>query len=110
MWSSPVRYFRFNLPQRPRSAIYLAARDWDTILHLSGRWYTPRMRKKKQAFELTFEQTEMLGKFGGASFDYPKLSFEEVARRLLGPKPFKATTKGKQFKKVCRDAFDRERE
>jgi len=35
---------------------------------------------------------------------------EEVARKLLGPKPFKATTMGKQFKKVCREAFDRERE
>ena len=55
------------------------------------------MRKKKQSFELTFEQTEMLGKFGAASFDYPKLNFEEVARKLLGPKPFKATKKGKQF-------------
>ena len=46
--------------------------------------------EKKQSFELTFEQTEMLGRFGDASFDYPKLSFEEVARKLLGPKPFKA--------------------
>jgi len=26
-----------------------------------------RMRKKKQSFELTFEQTEMLGKFGDPS-------------------------------------------
>jgi hypothetical protein len=26
------------------------------------------MRKKKQSFELTFDQTEMLGKFGDASF------------------------------------------
>jgi hypothetical protein len=66
--------------------------------------------KKKQSFELTFEQTEMLGRFGDASFDYPKLSFEEVARKLLGPKPFKATTKGKKFEKVCREVFDRERE
>jgi hypothetical protein len=70
----------------------------------------PQMRKKKQSFELTFEQTEKLAKFSDASFDYPKLSFEKVARKLLGPKPFKATTKGKQFKKICREAFDRERE
>jgi hypothetical protein len=81
-----------------------------TILHPSGQWYTSRMKKKKQSFELTFEQTEMLGKFGGAAFDYPKLSFEKVARKLLGPKPFKATTKGKKFEKVCREVFDRERE
>ena len=68
------------------------------------------MREKKQSFELSFEQTEMLGKFGGASSDYPKLSFEEVARKLLGPKSFKATKLGKQFEKVCREVFDRERE
>ncbi len=72
--------------------------------------YEPQMRKKKQSFELTFEQTEMLGRFGDASSDYPRLSFEEVARKLLGPKPFKATTKGKKFEKVCREVFDRERE
>jgi hypothetical protein len=82
----------------------------ETILHPFGRWYTSRMRKKRQSFELTFEQTETLGKFGGASSDYPKLSFEKVARKLLGPRPFKATTKGKQFEKVCREVFDRERE
>ena len=52
----------------------------------------------------------LLGKFGGASSDYPKLSFEKVARKLLGPRPLKATTKGKQFEKVCREVFDRERE
>ena len=81
-----------------------------TILHPCGQWYTSRMRKKKQSFELTFEQTEKLAKFSDASFDYPKLSFKKVARKLLGPKPFKATTKGKKFEKVCREAFDRERE
>ena len=69
-----------------------------------------KMRKKKQSFELTFEQTEMLGMFGDASSDYPKLSFKEVARKLLGPKPFKATTNGKKFEKVCREVFDGERE
>jgi len=76
----------------------------------SGGWYTSRMRKKKQSFELTFEHTEMLAKFSDAASNYPKLSFEEVARKLLGPKPFKATKKGKQFKKICREAFDRDRE
>jgi hypothetical protein len=50
--------------------------------------------EEKTIFRLTFEQTEMLGRFGNASFDYPKLSFKEVARKLLGPKPFKATMKG----------------
>ena len=68
------------------------------------------MRKKKQSFELNFEQTEMLAKFGDASSCYPKLSFDEIARSLLGRKPFKATKKGKQFEKVCREVFDRERE
>jgi hypothetical protein len=76
----------------------------------SARLYTSRMRKKKQSFELTFEHTEMLEKFGDASSDYPDLSFDEIARKLLGPKPFKATTKGKSLEKTCREVFDRERE
>jgi hypothetical protein len=46
----------------------------------------PRMRKKKQSFELRFEQTEMLGRFGDASLDYPKLSFK-LARAELATMP-----------------------
>jgi len=72
-----------------------------TILHPCGQWYTSRMRKKKQSFELTFEQTEKLAKFSDASFDYPKLSFEKVARKLLGPKPFKAQRRGSSLKEYA---------
>jgi hypothetical protein len=68
------------------------------------------MTQEKDPLELALEQIEMLANFSDASFDYPALSFEEVARKLLGPEPFKATASGKQFEKECRAMFDRERE
>ena len=58
---------------------------------------------------LTMEQIEMLAKFSHASEDYPDLTFEEVAVKLLGPDPFKSTPNGKQFEEECREVFDRER-
>jgi hypothetical protein len=67
------------------------------------------MSEDKDSAKLTLEQVEMLANFSDAAFDYPDLSFEEVARKLLGPEPFKATPSGKQFEKECRAMFDRER-
>ena len=58
---------------------------------------------------LTMEQIEMLANFSHASENYPDLSFEEVALKLLDPDPFKSTPNGKQFEKECREVFDRER-
>jgi hypothetical protein len=81
-----------------------------TALHPFGPVVHFPDEEEKQSFELTFEHTEMLEKFGDASSDYPVLSFDEIARKLLGPKPFKVTTKGKQLEKICREVFDRERE
>jgi hypothetical protein len=52
------------------------------------------MRKKKQSFELTLKQTEMLGKFGGASFDYPKLSFERGSTKAARPETFQGHNEG----------------
>jgi hypothetical protein len=51
----------------------------------------------------------MLAKFSHASEDYPDLSFEEVALKLLGPEPFAPTANGKEFEKECREVFNRER-
>jgi hypothetical protein len=55
-------------------------------------------------------QQDCPANFADASFDYPKKSFQQVARFLLGPKPFPKTKNGEFFKKVCREVFDRERE
>ena len=79
------------------------------ILHRFGRWYTSPMSEEKKSSKLTLEQIEMLVEFSHASEDYPDLSFEEVALKLLGPEPFKPTPNGKQFEKECREVFDRER-
>jgi hypothetical protein len=55
------------------------------------------MSEEKESSKLTLEQIEMLVVFSHASEDYPDLSFEEVALKLLGPEPFKPTPNGKQF-------------
>jgi len=68
------------------------------------------MKQKQETPELTLEETCMLANFSDASFDYPALSFEQVARKLLGPEPFAPTADGKQFERECREVFDRERE
>jgi hypothetical protein len=63
------------------------------------------MSEEKESSKLTLEQIEMLVVFSHASEDYPDLSFEEVALKLLGPEPFKPTPNGKQFEKQCREVF-----
>ena len=55
------------------------------------------------------DQIEMLVVFSHASEDYPSLSFEELALKLLGSEPFKRTPNGKEFEKECREVFARER-
>ena len=79
------------------------------ILHQSRWWYTSAMSQGKESPKLTIEQIEMLVNFSRASEDYPDLSFEEVALKLLGSEPFKPTPNGKQFEKECKEVFDRER-
>jgi hypothetical protein len=51
---------------------------------------------------------EMLANFSDYAADYPKLSFEEIAK-LLGV-DFSAAENGKVWEKECREVFDRERE
>jgi len=67
------------------------------------------MSQEKESPKLTMEQIEMLANFSNASEEYPDLSFEEVALKLLGSEPFKPTPNGKQFEKECREVFNRER-
>jgi hypothetical protein len=67
------------------------------------------MSQGKESPKLTIEQIEMLANFSHASEEYPDLSFEEVALKLLGSEPFQPTPNGKQFEKECKEVFDRER-
>ena len=58
--------------------------------------------------QLTVEQIEIVGQFNDAAFEYPKLSFEQVAKKLL-PKGFGAGPAGKKFREEAKAVFDQER-
>ncbi len=59
--------------------------------------------------KLTFEQIELVAQFADYSYEYPRLSFAQVAKKILG-KPFPNTLAGREFKKQAKEVFDRERE
>jgi hypothetical protein len=63
-------------------------------------------RPKTTAPDLDFEQIEMLANFSHAA-DYPKLSFEEIAKKL--GVDFSKAKNGEVWEKECREVFDRER-
>jgi len=54
-----------------------------------------------------FGQIEMFINFADAGFAYPKLSFEQAARKL--GVDFKKVANGKALEKECRRLFDQER-
>jgi len=58
---------------------------------------------------LTSEQIEIAAQFGDNPFDYPHLSFEQVATKILGPKPFPNTPSGRKFRQEAKAVFDQER-
>jgi hypothetical protein len=68
-----------------------------------------KRRPKKPRAELSVEQREMAAQFSDYAFDYPTLSFDEVARKFLGPKPFPATPTGRKFRSEAEAVFDQER-
>ncbi len=49
----------------------------------------------------------MLANFSDYAVDYPKLSFEEIAKKL--GVDFRKAKNGKLWEKECRESFDRER-
>jgi hypothetical protein len=59
---------------------------------------------------LTEAQIEIVGQFNDFSFENPKLSFEEVARKELGSNAFPKTPNGRKFRAECKAMFDLERE
>jgi hypothetical protein len=58
---------------------------------------------------LTVAQLEIAAQFADFSFDYPTLSFEQVARKILGPNPFPNTASGRKFRSEAKAVFDQER-
>jgi len=58
---------------------------------------------------LSVAQLEIVGQFNDISFEYPKLNFDQAARKVLGPKPFPSTPTGRAFRKEAKAVFDQER-
>ncbi len=58
---------------------------------------------------LTVAQIEIVGQFNDHAWENPKLGFEAVAKKVLGPNPFPKTPNGRKFKAECKKAFDLER-
>jgi hypothetical protein len=62
---------------------------------------------KSKSSDLDFEQIEMLANFSDYAFDYPKLAFEEIAKKL--GVDFSKAKNGKTWEAECREVFDRGR-
>ena len=68
------------------------------------------MSKRTAKPRLSVEQLEIVGAFSDYAFEYPKLDFEAVARKVIGVrKPFPDTPTGKLLRRECKAIFDRER-
>ena len=66
-------------------------------------------KSKRKSARLTVEQIELVGQFNDGAFENKTLGFEDVAEKVLGPKPFANTQNGKKFRAECEKAFDLER-
>jgi hypothetical protein len=69
-----------------------------------------KAKKHKSHARLPFVQIEVVGQFNDYAWDNPKLTFEEVAKKALGSKPFPRTANSRKFRSECKNVFDRERE
>jgi hypothetical protein len=63
----------------------------------------------KRKPKLTFEQIELAALFTDGAFDNPKMTFDEVAKKIL-PQGFGKGASGTAFRKESQDTFDLERE
>jgi hypothetical protein len=68
-----------------------------------------KAKKSTSQARLSFAQIEVVGQFNDYAWDNPKLTFEEVAKKELGSKPFSRTANGRKFRIECKNVFDRER-
>lgn len=72
--------------------------------------HSQTVKKKPKRIRLTAAQSRSWIQFNYYSFEKPKLTFEQVALKVLGRNPFPHTPQGRKFKQECRKVFDRERE
>ncbi len=70
----------------------------------------PAKRRTPNKFvKLSVAQVEIVGQFNDYAHEYPRLSFDEVAREEFGPKPFPNTPKCRESRRECKSVFDLER-
>jgi hypothetical protein len=62
----------------------------------------------KSKSKLTFEQIELAAQFFDAAYDNPKLTFVQVAKKIL-PRGFGKGSSAKQLRKEAKEVFDLER-
>jgi hypothetical protein len=58
---------------------------------------------------LTSEQTELVGRFADPSLEFLGLTFDQVAQKIVGARPFANTSNGREFRRQAKLVFDRER-
>jgi len=68
------------------------------------------VKKKHKPVRLTDSQSRSWVQFNYYSFENPKLTFEQVASKVLGCNSFPRTPQGRRLKQECRKEFDRQRE
>jgi hypothetical protein len=70
------------------------------------------MPAKKPAHKprLSVEQLEIVAAFSDYAFEYPRLDFDALARKVIGIRqPFANTPTGRLLKRECKQIFTRER-
>jgi hypothetical protein len=71
---------------------------------------TSKKQTSKDRAGLSSAQIEIVGQFNDYAWENSTLSFEEVARKEIGPNPFLKTPNGQKFRSECKAIFDRERQ
>jgi hypothetical protein len=65
-----------------------------------------KKRLPPKALKLTVEQIRIVTMFADYAFDYPLLTFDEVARKAMGSRPFPETRIGREFERQAREVVD----
>lgn len=58
---------------------------------------------------LSVDLLETAAQFADHSFDYPRLSFDQVAKKVLGARSFPIRPNGRKFRAEAKAVFDQER-
>ena len=65
-----------------------------------------KKRLPRKTPKLTVEQIRIVATFAHYALDYPILTFDEVARRVMHSRPFAKTPTGREFKRQAREVVD----